>query len=382
MRRFYSRTVLITFMVLLLAANVPARTAAAQLPTDPLTQEANRRQRLEAVDHWFYFLSFDLADDQDIFHQVINSSYDMVVMEAIFTEKNSTDEEGDVKTLIAKMHNAPHPKLVIAYIDIGQAEDFRSYWKAGWKVGNPEWIVGEDPDGWEGNYPVAYWYDDWRAIWLGKDGYLQTIINVGFDGVYLDWVEAYSDDNVAAKARSENLNARQEMIWWVEDIATFTQAQVPDFLVIGQNAAELGVSSPYLAAIDAIAQEQVWFDGAADNVPPGDCPLPATDADIDTNAYERKLKQAGADCYQMYLDFPESTLHVSSEEYIKALQVAHDKGEKIFTVDYALQCSNVAWVYARARQLGFTPFASERFLSIYRHPTWVCAAYLPLIADR
>ena len=27
-----------------------------------------------------------------------------------------------------------HPKLVIAYIDIGEAEDYRTYWQPGWGV--------------------------------------------------------------------------------------------------------------------------------------------------------------------------------------------------------------------------------------------------------
>ena len=342
-------------------------------------ERVDRRDQLAAVSHWFYFLSFDLANDADVFSQVAASSYDMIVMEPIFTEKDSTDEADQVHALVTSLHGAQHPKLVIAYIDIGQAEDFRSYWQDGWGIGNPEWIVGEDPDGWVGNYPVAYWYDGWRNIWLGEDGYLQAILDAGFDGVYLDWIEAYSDPNVVAKATSDAVDARQEMIWWVEDITTFGRAQEPDFLVIAQNAAELGVDDDYLAVIDAISQEQVWFDGAADNDPPGDCPLPATDDDVDTPEYEQILKTADPKCYQMYLDYPDSTLHVSSESYINDLSVPFNKGEQIFTVDYALRCANVTRAYQTSRGLGFVPFASERYLGIYRDPLFVCSNYLPLV---
>jgi cysteinyl-tRNA synthetase len=341
--------------------------------------QVSRRDQLAAVSHWFYFLSFDLENEGPVYEQLTASSYDMVVMEPIFTEENSADEEQEVQDLVTGFHNAAHPKLVLAYIDIGQAEDFRTYWQDAWEIGDPEWIVGADPDGWEGNYPVAYWYDEWQQIWLSETGYLQSILDAGFDGVYLDWVEAYTDENVVAKAISDGVDAQQEMLWWVEDIANFGRAQQPDFIVIAQNAAELGADDDYVAIIDAIAQEQTWFDGAADNDPPGDCPLPATDDDIDTEEYEQKLKDADLKCYQLYLDYPDSTLHVSSESYINALTVAYNKGETIFTVDYALKFKNVAWVYKTSRELGFVPFASERHLSIYRDPLLLHFTYLPII---
>jgi endo-alpha-1,4-polygalactosaminidase (GH114 family) len=149
------------------------------------------------------------------------------------------------------------------------------------------------------------------------------------------------------------------MIRWVGDIAAFTRAQRPDFIVIAQNAAELAAYDDYLAVIDAIAQEQVWFDGGADNDPPGDCPLPRTEAEVDSDAYRQSLS---APCRQQYDDYPDSTLHVSSEEYLYYLTLARDKGEIIFTVDYALQPENVAWVYETSRALGFVPFASNRAL--------------------
>lgn len=48
--------------------------------------------------------------------------------------------------------------------------------------------------------------------------------------------------------------------------------------------------------------------------------------------------------------------------------MARDKGEMIFTVDYALEPDNVAWVYETSRALGFVPFASSRALDRYVEP--------------
>ena len=70
----------------------------------------------------------------------------------------------------------------------------------------------------------------------------------------------------------------------------------------------------------------------------------------------------------MYYNFPNSTLHVSSEEYIYYLSSALDKGTIIFTIDYAVKPENIEWVYKTSRELGFVPFVSERVLSIYLEP--------------
>lgn len=327
----------------------------------PKTEPETETSALTGVQNWFYMINVNL--EPEMVQQIVNSNYDLVVLDYIPSEVENTGFP--MAQVIEQLHNAPHPKLVIAYIDIGQAEDYRTYWQPGWGIGNPEWITGLDPDGWEGNYPVAYWDDDWRNIWLADNGYIPAIVEAGFDGMYLDWVEAYSDENVIAAAQADGVDPRQEMVWWVADLAETARSRNPDFIVIGQNAAELAADEEYRDTIDAIAQEQVWFDGGADNHPPGDCPLPRTDADVDSAAYRDSLSPA---CRRQFDEFPNSTLHVSSQEYLRDLQAARNWGLTIFTVDYALQPENVARVYRTSRELGFIPFVSNRALDQFVEP--------------
>jgi cysteinyl-tRNA synthetase len=315
---------------------------------------------LAEVTHWLYLIDVNL--ETDVVDSIAASTYDMVVLDFIPSERENTDYP--MAHVVNQLHTAPHPKIVLAYIDVGEAEDYRTYWQPDWHVGNPEWIAGEDPDGWEGNYPVAYWYDEWREIWLGPNGTLQQILDAGFDGVYLDWIEAYSDENVLAIAEADDVDPVEEMIWWVEDISDFVKSRCPGCFVIGQNAPELAEYADYLAAIDAIAQEQVWFDGGSDNDPPGDCHLPRTEAEVDTRTYRDSLPRP---CRRVY-DDPDSTLHVSSEWYLSYLTLAQSRGVPIFTVDYALEPDNVAWVYATSRGMGFVPFVSNRALDRYVDP--------------
>ncbi len=314
---------------------------------------------LEGVTHWFYFIG-DIPDDETI-DKMVASDYDMLVLD--FIPSVVDDEDYPMAEVIDQMHDTG--KLVLAYIDIGEAEAYRVYWKDNWRVGNPTWIVGEDPDGWAENYPVAFWYDEWLEIWLADDGLLSTILEVGFDGVYLDWVEAYSDENVVEVARQDDVDPVQEMIWFVADIHEFVKSRCAECVVVAQNAAELVENDEYVEVIDALAQEQVWFDGGADNEPEGDCPLPRTDDDIDSDAYYDSLPPI---CQDQFDEYSESTLHVSSEEYLHYLNIARQKGFPVFTVDYALEPENVAWVYQTSRNLGFIPFVSNRGLDMYLEP--------------
>lgn len=93
-------------------------------------------------------------------------------------------------------------RIVIAYLNIGQAEDYRSYWRKGWRLGSPSWILARDPDGWKGNFPVAYWKPAWQDLIAGGDGLLASIAALGFDGVYLDWVGGFEDRAVIAAGKA------------------------------------------------------------------------------------------------------------------------------------------------------------------------------------
>jgi endo-alpha-1,4-polygalactosaminidase (GH114 family) len=155
------------------------------------------------------------------------------------------------------------------------------------------------------------------------------------------------------------------MIEFVSFISSNIKDECDDCVVIAQNAAELVEYAEYAATIDGLAQEQVWFDGGADNEPEGDCPLPRTDADIDSDAYYDSLLP---ECQHQFDEFPESTLHVSSEEYLFFLKIAQEKDIPVFTVDYALIPENVAWTYATSRNLGFTPFVGNRALDKFIAP--------------
>ncbi|MBN1416053.1 MAG: endo alpha-1,4 polygalactosaminidase [Bacteroidales bacterium] len=115
------------------------------------------------------------------------TSYDVLIMDYFYNAEEFTPDE--IEQLKTK-NNGGH-RLVIAYMSIGEAEDYRYYWNPVWNSDPPSWLKGENPD-WEGNYKVAYWDPGWQRIIFGNpDAYLNKIIDKGFDGVYLDIIDAF-----------------------------------------------------------------------------------------------------------------------------------------------------------------------------------------------
>jgi len=232
---------------------------------------AIERVPVERVRHWAYVIQ-DL-DAPERREELVGTHYDMYVLEPTVTERGneSFDIAGLVRDIrnhvISNYHKNP---LILAYVDIGQAEDWRWYWQAGWAVGNPDWIVGSDPDGWTGCYTVAYWRPEWHDIVIfGTNGrsHIEETLKAGFDGVYMDWLDAFSDPAVVAKAATENTNTAAAMFDFVEKIRTYARETSSnanhDYMIVAQNAADLYQENPsrYEQLIDAIAVEGIWYDG-------------------------------------------------------------------------------------------------------------------------
>lgn len=116
------------------------------------------------------------------------TNHDLLIIDA-FDGDGVALTSADVAALRVKDDGSA--RLVIAYMSIGEAESYRDYWQAAWSTAPPDWLAEENPD-WPGNYKVRYWEAGWQAIILGEpEGYLARILAAGFDGVYLDIIDAY-----------------------------------------------------------------------------------------------------------------------------------------------------------------------------------------------
>lgn len=164
--------------------NIPDYPAAPynENPGSDITSLADAKNFLYIINPESY------ATKDDFLLTIKATNYDIVLID-LFDNDNNELIQADVTPL--KDKSGGGSRLVIAYMSIGEAEDYRYYWQSAWKTNPPSWLAGENPD-WPGNYKVRYWDENWRAIIYGNDAsYLKKIIDAGFDGVYLDIIDAF-----------------------------------------------------------------------------------------------------------------------------------------------------------------------------------------------
>lgn len=151
------------------------------------------------------------------------------------------DHTGSPQRLKKKPSGGERP--VLAYISIGEAESWRSY-----KCNGKSWNTGRT-QGWDRNYAVKYWDPEWKAIVKSR---VRKALSQGYDGVYLDRVDTY--ENVKAPGGS-----RAEMIKLVKEVAAEAKSAKGGAKVYVQNAEELLTDTSYVAAIDGIAKEDLYY---------------------------------------------------------------------------------------------------------------------------
>lgn len=145
---------------------------------------------LNEAKNFLYMLNFEYYDDKEaLLADIATTNYDALIIDAFYHDSLFTP--ADLASLKVKANGGQ--RLVISYMSIGEAEDYRYYW-------NPEWVaeddtasfIQEENPNWEGNYKVRYWDTEWKQVITGnKDSYLHRIINAGFDGVYLDIIDGF-----------------------------------------------------------------------------------------------------------------------------------------------------------------------------------------------
>jgi cysteinyl-tRNA synthetase len=297
----------------------PAADAAVHDSRVPTEEDLLKRMR-------FWAAVYDQNAGNNL-QRIEESHYDLVVIDNYRTIAGN--EGHDVKADVLRLKESPNSsggkKRIISYISIGEASDFRAYWDKDWVPGNPEWILDPDPGGWPGSFSVKYWRDGWKSITYA---YLDAIINDGFDGIFMDWVDSHAVETIKAEALKEGKDSRQEMIRFIGEISRYTKSRKPGFMVIALNSAMLSSSDEYIGHIDAITKEELWFGGDVRSNTLGDMPVP--DA-------------VSADTLQHLLRFKAA-------------------GKAVFIIDYATEPDNVSLIYSLAAKSGFKAYVTTLFL--------------------
>lgn len=274
------------------------------------TSSSGESALLSAATSWTYQL-------QDIDLDAIGESlFDIAVVDY---SADGSDDEAFSADDVDTMHGEGNAdKFVLAYMSVGEAEDYRFYFD-----GSAAYVDEENPD-WPGNYKVFYWEAEWQAI---VDSYVDRLIDAGFDGAYLDIIDAYEYYGPGGDSGLDRASAADDMVNFVIHIAEYARAQNPDFLIFPQNGARIiydaSDATNYLSAINGIGAEDTFYFGDNDE-----------DNDLDEQS-----------------------------QTIEALDefVANDK--IVLSIDYLTDESKIDDYYSRAAARGYLPYATVRLLN-------------------
>jgi len=172
--------------------------------------------------------------------KIASCGHDLVVIDHCNDDRPFSPAE------VAAMRQRPDGsrRLLLAYMSIGEAESYRFYWDKSWRRQQPSWLGKENPD-WDENYAVQFWDSAWQQIIFD---YADRIVAAGFDGVYLDKVDAFED-----------AGHKDAMVDFVASIAARVKGKRADFLVVSQNGEQLLSNAKFRNAIDGFAREDLFY---------------------------------------------------------------------------------------------------------------------------
>ncbi|MEK9281581.1 MULTISPECIES: endo alpha-1,4 polygalactosaminidase [unclassified Bradyrhizobium] len=136
---------------------------------------------------------------------------------------------------------------VLGYFNLGEAENYRDYFSTLSKS-----IVGPEDRNWPGNFHVAYWTPEWKAV---AQKAIDQMISAGYDGIYFDVV----DEFYSSWAKKHDPHAEQDMVDLVVSLKQYAVSKDPDFKVWVNGAEELLDHTNYLNAIDGMFKEEVYY---------------------------------------------------------------------------------------------------------------------------
>jgi cysteinyl-tRNA synthetase len=256
----------------------------------------------------------DWAEVNNFLYQLQHADPDRIGETAFDLAVVTLATAGSSPDVIPALKDSPGgPKIILCYMSIGQSETYRWYWQPEWNENPPAWL--DVPDGvWAGDHWVRYWDPDWQAIIYGSpDSYLDQILALGFDGVYLDRVDAYW--YYQGQGRE---TAAQEMADFILDFTEYARRKHPGFGVFPQK---------FMDAMTGIGVEDLYY------------------------GYPRDHE-------------PSPAKWTAEREVILDQWVAN--GKLVLTIDYTARPEQIADAYYRSYSHGYIPYVTDRSLGRLR----------------
>ncbi len=143
--------------------------------------------------------------------------------------------------------------LVLAYINVGYAEEWRSYWPS---IASEPWVHEQTP--YEGEHFIKYWRPRWLSIVVSL---AREYLDQGFQGVYLDNVDAAVILEEMRPSWAAGVDPREAMIGLICNVSAQVKSLEPDakvYVNIG-SAVDMLYDEKLLSSIDGVLREELWY---------------------------------------------------------------------------------------------------------------------------
>lgn len=257
--------------------------------------------------------SFQYQLQRESFEEIHASGADMVVVDiddCCFT--------ADQVAAIAER------KLILSYLSIGQASNFRTYWNHAWVDEDaeripaaPAWLGAKCA--WPGSYEVRYWDEAWLAILTQT---LDRILGLGYAGCVFDVVDAY-----AYWEKQGEWTAKSRMKKLVGAVMAYGRSKRAGFIGIPNSGVELLTDAAYRSCITAQMREAVFYLG------------------------DEARSRADTEWVTAYLD------RVTAE------------GKQVFDIEYPSALASQKDAIKKARAKGYVPYTTSPRLDVLA-PVW------------
>ena len=124
----------------------------SQIPDYPLSvynENSDIISSIHDVQNFLYLINpTNFASKTEFVNAIKATNYDLLIMDLFFGDEDEEFNTAEIEQLKQKANGGT--RLIVSYMSIGEAEDYRYYWDESWTVGSPTWLKAENPE-WEGN---------------------------------------------------------------------------------------------------------------------------------------------------------------------------------------------------------------------------------------
>jgi len=201
------------------------------------------------IQSWTYQLQGANRSDLNL-QPIIRSASSLAVIDY---SRNGAERGEFTRTEIQAVRKSG--KITLGYMPIGAADAGRFYDqnltdRSPFSASEAQSLIGAENSNFSGTFYLRYWQDTWKKVIFGNrplpswvkttnnpNNYLKRILAAGFDGVYLDDIDAYQQFN--SDGDNSRPSAALEMLLFIRDLSTWAKSKKPGFLIVPQNGENL-----------------------------------------------------------------------------------------------------------------------------------------------